>query len=188
MDQLHQTDHGSRNMTAANVPWFCVRAQPKHEHIAAAHLRQHLGLEVFLPQIRFRRLTRKGTVWVTEALFVNYFFAQFDLNTSLRRVKHARGVDNVVHFGSYWPEIPGRIIGELRAAVGDNELRVIADAFNPGDSVVITNGALQGLEALVTRVIPGKQRVAVLLDFLGRQTHVELPDNHLLSANASVRW
>jgi hypothetical protein len=33
---------------------------------------------------------------------------------------------------------------------------------------------MHGLQALVTRVMPSKQRVAVLLDFLGRQTVVEL--------------
>jgi hypothetical protein len=33
---------------------------------------------------------------------------------------------------------------------------------------------MHGLHALVTRVMPAKQRVAVLLDFLGRQTAVEL--------------
>jgi len=168
-------------------PWFCVRAQPKHEHIAAAHLRQSLAIDVFLPKIRFKRLTRTGTAWVTEALFLNYFFARFDLATSLRRVKHARGVESVVHFGSYWPEIPEPVMMELRATVGDKELRVISETFNPGDPVVIADGALHGLQALVSKVMPGKQRVAVLLDFLGRQTTVELADNQLLAASVPYR-
>ena len=169
------------------MSWFCLRAQPKHEHIAAAHLRQSLAIDVFLPKIRFKRLTRTGTAWVTETLFLNYFFARFDLATSLRRVKHARGVESVVHFGSYWPEIPELVINDLRATVGDNELRVISETFNPGDSVVIANCALHGLHALVSKVMPGKQRVAVLLDFLGRQTNVELPESQLLAASIPYR-
>jgi len=49
--------------------WFCLRAQPKSEHIAAAHLKRMEGVKVFLPRVRFQRATRQGRVWVTEALF-----------------------------------------------------------------------------------------------------------------------
>jgi transcriptional antiterminator RfaH len=161
--------------------WFCVRTQPKHEHIAAASLRQNLELEVFLPRIRFKRLTRQGPAWVTEALFVNYLFARFDLATLLRRVKHARGVRDVVHFGDHWPKVPETAITDLRAAMGNEELQVIPQEFNPGEIVEIAGGAFHGLQAMVTRVLPAKQRVAVLLDFLGRQTSLELCAGQLIA-------
>ena len=44
------------------VAWFCLRSQPKHEHIAAGHLRQIEGVEVFNPRIRFTRPTRVGPI------------------------------------------------------------------------------------------------------------------------------
>ena len=69
-----------------------MRTLPKREHIAAAELRQHPDVEVFLPRIRFQRPTRTGPAWVTEALFLNYLFARFDLNSRLRLVQAARGV------------------------------------------------------------------------------------------------
>src|SRR5260370_42339360 len=78
---------------------FCVRTQPKHEHIAAAHLRNEGGIEVYLPRIRFKRSTRQGPVWFTEALFPNYLFARFALKAALRLVQHARGGPGVGHFG-----------------------------------------------------------------------------------------
>jgi transcriptional antiterminator RfaH len=160
--------------------WFCLRTQPKHEHIAAAHLRQRLELEVFLPRIRYKRRTRQGVAWVSEALFVSYLFARFDLEAFLRRVQHARGVRTVIHFGDRWPTIPEGTIEELRAFIGDEELRVIPDALNPGDTVEIAGGAFHGLEAVVSRVMPGKERVAILLDFLGRQTAMELSPDCLI--------
>ena len=43
-----------------------------------------------------------------------------------------------------------------------------------GDVVRISGGVLDSLEGVVTRVMPGRKRVAVLLDFLGRQTAVEV--------------
>jgi transcriptional antiterminator RfaH len=154
--------------------WFCVRSQPKHEHIAAAHLRQEPDLEVFLPRLRFKRPTRVGPAWVTEALFPSYFFARFDWLTALRKVHHARGVRNVVHFGERWPTIPDRIIAELRAHLGDEEIHQVDPDLQPGDEVQIVGGAFEGLQAVIQRVMPGRKRVAVLMEFLGQQTTVQV--------------
>jgi transcriptional antiterminator RfaH len=80
----------------------------------------------------------------------------------------------VVHFGKLWPTVPAAAIAEMRAAMGDQDLRVLDPELSPGDRVRITGGAFHGLEALVTRAMPGRERVAVLLEFLGRQTMVEV--------------
>jgi len=167
--------------------WFCIRAQPKHEHIAAGHLRKEAGLEVYLPRIRFRRATREGPVWFTEALFPGYLFARFDLAACLRQVLHARGVASVVHFGHQWPAIPDAVITELRSTIGSDEVHVVPDELRPGETVVISGGAFHDLRDLVTRVMPGRQRVAVLLDFLGRQTAVELDRDTVVREGDSRR-
>ena len=105
-------------MSEYRPAWFCVRSQPKHEHIAAAHLKGDPDLEVFLPRIRFKRATRRGPVWFTEALFPNYLFTRFDLAACLRRVCHAWGVRGVVHFGDRGPIVPEAVIEELRVSLG----------------------------------------------------------------------
>jgi transcriptional antiterminator RfaH len=155
--------------------WFCLRSQPKHEHIAAAHLKKMEGVEVFLPRVRFKRATKQGPAWVTEALFPNYLFARFDWHSSLRQVQAARGVGGVVHFGQRWPIIEASVIAELRQAFGSDDLHTIPAGLHPGDAVEIATGAMQGLRAVVTRVMPSRERVAVLLEFLGRQTTIEVP-------------
>src|SRR2546428_12975747 len=98
--------------------WFCLRAQPKHEHIAAAHLKTEPDIEVYLPRIRFKRSTRQGPVWFTEALFPNYLFARFDLAACLRKVHHARGLLGGGHFVGQWRKIPDGLTAQLRAPVG----------------------------------------------------------------------
>ena len=160
--------------------WFCLKSQPKHEHIAAAHLRQHSAVEVFLPRIRFKRAAQRGTAWVTEALFPGYLFARFDWQASLRAVQHSRGVRGVVHFGERWPAIPEASIRELQQPIGISEPRTIPEIFAPGDEVEITEGAMRGLRAVVTRVLPGRERIAVLMEFLGLQTMIELPRHFLI--------
>jgi transcriptional antiterminator RfaH len=166
--------------TAGNTAWFCLRSQPKHEHIAAAHLRTAGGVETFLPRVRFKRATRRGVVWVTEALFPNYLFARFDWRESLREVQSVHGVCGVVHFGQLWPTIPEATIEQLRREIGADELRVIPGRLEPGDEVMIVSGAMHGLHAVISRVVPARERVAVLLDFLGRQTTIELPENSVI--------
>lgn len=160
--------------------WFCLRSQPKHEHIAAAHLRRFPEINVFLPRVRFKRSTRRGAAWATEALFPGYFFARFDWRTSLRQARHATGVRGVVHFGDRWPTIPDNVIAELRGLIGENEIHTLSAELAPGDAVQIAEGTMRGLRAVVTRVMPGRERVAVLMEFLGRQTMIEVPANFLI--------
>ena len=112
--------------------WYCIRSQPKHEHIAAAHLTQEAGIEIYLPRIRFKRSTRRGPVWFTEALFPSYLFARFNLLTAARRVHNARGVRGIVHFGDQWPQIPNDIIADLRATVGADEVHVLDQELQIG--------------------------------------------------------
>jgi transcriptional antiterminator RfaH len=153
--------------------WFCVRARPKHEHIAGARLRE-AGLEVFLPRLRFKKASVRGPVWVTEALFPNYLFARFSLRASLRLVRSAAGVSQVVHFGEITPTVPDDVVNELRARLGTEELHVLPETFMPDERVQISGGVLHGLSAVITQVMPAKERVKVLLEFLGQQTVVEV--------------
>ncbi len=158
-----------------NPAWFCVHTQPKHEHIAAAHLLKDLEIEVYLPRIRFKRSTRRGPKLFTEALFPSYLFARFDITLCLRKVHHARGVCSIVHFGHQWPAIPTNVIEDLRATIGSDHVYDIHKELQRGDSILISGGAFHDLRAVVDRVMPARERVSVLLDFLGRQTTVVLP-------------
>jgi len=133
-----------------------------------------------VPRIRFKRATRRGPVWFTEALFPNYLFVRFDLAACLRRVCHARGVRGVVHFGDRWPIVPDAVIEELRISLGTDPVHVIREELQPGETVQIAGGVFHGLRAVITRVMPSRERVAVLLEFLGRQTAVELPSGTLV--------
>jgi transcriptional antiterminator RfaH len=158
----------------SNFAWFCARSQPRHEHIAARHLRQIEKVEVFNPCIHFARPTRNGPVWVTESLFPNYLFVRFDWTTCLPRVHYAPGISGVVHFGTQWPTVPQQAIEELRSNLGPQDVHVIPKEFEPGEEIKVAGGLFHGLTALITQVMPGKDRVLVLMDFLGRQSTVEI--------------
>ena len=164
----------SDTLSADGRAWFCIRSYSKRESVAAAYFRDDLGLEVFLPRIRFKRHTRKGPRWFTEALFPTYLFARFNLVDSFRQVHHGFGTRGIVHFGSHWPTIPDKLIEALRKTLGTEGPYLVPESFRPGDKVVISGGPLHQLEAIVKQVMPGARRAAVLLEFLGSQRMIEL--------------
>jgi transcriptional antiterminator RfaH len=166
------------NMTKVKNPsspsWFCVQTQSKREHIAAQWLKRHLEIEVFVPRIRFQRAEARGLIWSTEALFPNYLFAKFAPACLMQHVDCASGVRGVVRFGNQCPTVPDNVIEHLQASLGGEEVHVLDQQLQPGETVRLAGGAFHGVEAMVTRVMPARQRVTVLLEFLGRQTTLEL--------------
>ncbi|MBS0659728.1 MAG: hypothetical protein JSR82_15920 [Verrucomicrobia bacterium] len=161
-----------------NVPslprWYCLKAQPRHEQIAARRLRQMEGVEVFCPRIRFKRPRGGGQMWMTEALFPGYLFARFDLRAHGREIGWAHGLRGIVHFGDRHPPVPESVIAELRAGMGASELAEIPTRPEPGAQVTLTEGAFHGLTAVVTQYLPARERIRVLLEFMGHQMEIEL--------------
>src|ERR1700756_436481 len=145
----------------SETAWYCVQAKHKHEHIAAAHLRELRGVIVFCPRLRFRRQTRTGVVWVTEALFPGYLFANFDLGRMHRVVGYAHGVRSIVSFANRYPTIDEVTVAQLSQHVGEREIKVIDYEPLRGDNVKVAEGAFGGLGAVVTQTLPARDRVRV---------------------------
>lgn len=179
---VSQTERPSRSQPENRIlsraeqrHWYCLRAQSKREHIASHWLKLQLDLETYLPRIRFRRVEARRTVWTTEALFPNYLFARFDLGAAAHEVERVPGVIELVRFGSHCPAVPEPVIQDLRRRVAGDQVHVLHERLVPGDSVQIASGPFEGLEAVVTRVLPATERIRVLLELLGRRASMELP-------------
>jgi transcriptional antiterminator RfaH len=160
--------------------WFCLKAQPKREHLAAEGLRKQFGIVCFAPRLRSRKLTTRGAVWFVEAMFPGYFFAQFDYVSWRRAVEHAPGVRGLVQFGDRLATIDAATIEGLRRRMEANETVTIDPEIKVGQEVQIAQGPLQGLEALVTQLLPASERVRVLLEFLGRSVQMEVSKTTLI--------
>src|SRR2546426_5407978 len=107
--------------------WFCLKTQPKHEHLAASALRRQVQIPCFSPRLRFRKATRRGAVWFVEAMFPGYLFAEFVYSREHRRVEHSPGIKRVVHFGEHVATLDPRTIATLRQKTGEEEIVT----FNP---------------------------------------------------------
>jgi transcriptional antiterminator RfaH len=139
------------------------------------------GVETYCPRIRFQRSTRRGKVWFVEALFPSYFFARFDPLVSLRAVKHAQNVIRIVDFGGQLIPVPDSVISSLKEEMGHEDLRQIEAGLRVGDTVELTEGPMRGLKGIVNSIHNGAERVRILLEFLGRESLVEVPAAKLLT-------
>jgi transcriptional antiterminator RfaH len=154
--------------------WFCIRTHLKHEHIATAHLRQISGVEVFNPQLRLLRSTRRGRAWSTESLFPNYVFARFALELLLEKVTYTPAVKVVLRFGGRVPEIPATVIDGLRQGLVELSSNILTDTPVAGEEIEIASGAFAGMRAPIVCVLPSKQRARILLEVMGRSVPAEL--------------
>ena len=160
--------------------WFCLRAQPKREHIAAACLRQISDVDAFCPRLRFRKLTNRGPVWFIEAMFPGYLFARFDYAACNRRIRQGPGVSGFVQFGERLALLPEALINEIRNQTTDGDVVEINPTLKPGCAVQVARGPFQGLEAVVTRLIPARERVEILIEWMGRNLCAEACVDDLL--------
>jgi transcriptional antiterminator RfaH len=160
--------------TGESRAWYCARTHPKHEHLAARGLKQNLGLEVFHPRLRIERATRRGPVHLIEPLFPCYLFVRCVLAQHLDGIRYTYGMSGVVHFGQRIPSVADSVIDELRQCFESEEPMRAEEPLYAGAEVMIAEGSFLGARGIVVRVLPARQRVQILLDFLGQATLAEV--------------
>jgi transcriptional antiterminator RfaH len=168
--------------------WFIVRAKPKQEGYAQSNLGMR-HVPVFLPRII--ELGYDG-VEVSRRkpapLFPGYLFVRLQLPDDYYRVIWTPGVRDLVSLGSGPVPVPDGAIREIRTRCdASGVVRVAPTAWRAGDRVEIPAGPFEGLVATVVTVMPSRQRIKLLIDFLARQTCVEMPLGGLQSATALRR-
>lgn len=159
--------------------WRVIRGKPKSEHLAAQHLRAS-GFEAFCPRLRHQKKTVRGKVWYVEALFPGYLFAKFS-RLQMRHVAGTAFVSQVLSFMEDCAAVSDEIVAELRATVDEKETITVQTSIEAGEQVEIVDGPMRGQSVTVTQVLPGAQRVRVLLEILGSSREVEVSILALLS-------
>ena len=71
----------------------------------------------------------------------------------------------------------------MRETIGDGDTLVVAAAVEAASEVRVVTGPLRGLQLLVTRVIPARERIAVLLEILGMEREVEVDVESVVPVN-----
>jgi transcriptional antiterminator RfaH len=159
------TETGSR--------WYVVRTQVNAETKAASNLDRQ-GFTVYLPRYLKRRAHARRVDTVARALFPRYLFVAIDVATQRwRAIQSTLGVSHLVCRSGQPAAVEGDVIRSLKAREDDYGFIRLArrPGFSPGEKVRIVEGAFIDSLALVEGV-SDHERIAVLLDLLGRKVRV----------------
>jgi transcription elongation factor/antiterminator RfaH len=161
------------NLVDQCLRWYVIKSQPKQEVRAECNLKAW-NINTFHPKISERSINPfTGLVsYVVKPLFSRYIFAQFDFNTTYRRVCFTRGVHSVVNFGSGPVSVDDEIIKLIQSRVGEDGLVKLNNELKQGDQVMIESGPLTHLVGVFQHDIKGTDRVAILLTAISYQGRV----------------
>jgi transcriptional antiterminator RfaH len=169
-------------MTASSVRWYAVQTHPHAEARAAGHL-QRQGFAIYLPRcLRQRRHARRSET-VAAALFPRYLFVAFDLMSQpWRSIESTIGVSRLVRNGDDPAPIKDEVIAELRGREESGFVRLPPRTpFVPGETVRVIDGTFARCLGLYEG-LKDSERVAILLDILGRKVRVVLELNSVAAA------
>jgi transcriptional antiterminator RfaH len=168
--------------TPSLMNWYCIHTKPQKEKQVAEQLGTQLGFEVYFPQIRLQRTIRRIRRQMTDPLFPRYLFCRFDLSCSYRAVRYAHDVDDLVSFGPQPAVVANQLIDDLRAWANENRFTTVRPTFASGERVQISDGPMQGLQAVVLKECSDNERVAVLLSILGCDARLTIDSSQLAKA------
>ena len=159
------------------ITWCVAHTQPLKEFVAKQHLLDQ-GYEVYLPQ--FKKLCRHARKIEEKLvpLFPRYIFVGIDFASALwRNINGTRGVAYVVMGDEMTPaKVPDSIIHDLRAQEVEEGVVPLSSiaTFAKGDKVRILEGAFAD-QLAVFESMSDKDRVQLLLTFMGREIKMTLP-------------
>ena len=160
-------------MIESDPRWYVVQTHVNGEAKAASNLVRQ-GFGVYFPRYLKRRSHARKIDTVARPLFPRYLFVAIDLATQRwRSIQSTIGVSHLVSWGGSPASVNHDVVGALKQREDEGgfvrlERRV---RFSPGDTVRVLEGAFTDSLALVEG-INDRERVAILLDFLGRKVRV----------------
>jgi len=160
-------------MIGAKDPvWYAIHTHPRGELKAFNHL-QRQNYHVYLPRcaktIRHARKSER----VVRPFFPRYLFVRLNLAINgWRTIRSTVGVNDIVCFGEQPTPLPAGVIDALQAQETGGLIELAhKNAIKPGDNVVVLNGPFADQVGLCINV-SDNERVAILLDLLGRKVRV----------------
>ena len=155
--------------------WFVVQTQVNAEAKAARNLLQQ-GFDIYLPRYLKRRSHARKIERIAAPLFPRYMFVRIDIAAQRwRSIQSTFGVSHLLFNGDEPAAVRNEIVERLKEREGSDGLIQLdrRDAFAVGDKVRVLAGAFTDSLGLFEG-LADRDRVAILLDFLGRKVRVSI--------------
>jgi transcriptional antiterminator RfaH len=170
-------------MTAELQPrWFVAHTHPHAESKATTHLNRQ-GFEIYFPRYLKRRRHARRIETVAAPLFPRYLFVAIDLDAQRwRSIYSTVGVNRLVCNGDDPTPVPDGIVEALKKREDMNGFIKLDPRapFRTGDKIRVLDGAFSSCLGLFEGMAE-RERIAILLDLLGRKVRVVL-DADLVAA------
>ncbi len=150
--------------------WLALYTKPYKEG-QVRDLLQAQDIEVYLPELAVRR--QSGTK--SKPFFPRYLFARIDPDSPrLTDVRWTPGLSYIVRSGTRPVPVPAPVIEHIRRRLRQMGTLKPADRFQEGDRVRISDGPLQGIDAIFDRRLSAEGRVRVFLQLMDRLVAAEV--------------
>ena len=162
--------------------WFVAHTHPHAEGKASAHLARQ-GFEIYLPRYLKQRRHARKIETVAAPFFPRYIFVAVDLAAQRwRSIYSTVGVARLVCHGSEPTAVPDGIVEALKSREDADGFLKLADRprFRVGEKICVVGGAFASCLGLFEGMAD-RERIAILLDLLGRKVRVVL-DADLVAA------
>jgi transcriptional antiterminator RfaH len=162
--------------------WYVAHTHPYAEAKATAHLSRQ-GFDVYFPRYIKRRRHARRIETVPAPLFPRYLFVAIDLNAQRwRSIFSTVGVSRLVCNGEDPSPVPIGIVEALKSREDANGFIKLdcRPRFHVGDKIRVLDGAFTSCLGLFEGMAE-RERIAILLDLLGRKVRVVL-DADLVAA------
>jgi len=159
-------------MSVPQQRWYVVQTQPNAEKKAAAHLERQ-GFVTYLPRYLKKRRHARRTETISAPLFPRYMFVSVDVEAQRwRSIFSTVGVSRLVCTG----ETPLAVADDVIATLKQREdtsgfIKLEPRALRRGEKVRVLDGVFTDCFGLYEGM-PDRDRVAILLDLLGRKVRV----------------
>jgi transcriptional antiterminator RfaH len=168
--------------TELHPRWFVAHTQPHAEAKATSHLERQ-GFDIYFPRYLKRRRHARRIETVVAPLFPRYLFVAVDTAAQRwRSIYSTIGVARLVCNGDEPTAVPDGIVEALkcREDAGGFIKLDYRPPFRPGDKIRVLDGAFTSCLGLFESMAD-RERIAILLDLLGRKVRVVL-DADLVAA------
>jgi transcriptional antiterminator RfaH len=158
--------------------WYVVQTKPKRE-AEAFHNLCGLGFQSLFPKLLDYRTWNGRSTVITKPLFPSYLFVNLILSQHYYKVKWTKGLARFVGWGDRPAPIADEVIEIIRSRMEDLGRVKVGLDLKPGEEVRIRSGSLKDLIGIFDNKVSPRGRVRVLLQLVGSQVSVNLPETLL---------
>ena len=161
---------------AEGLAWYVVHTHSRHEAKVQSGLEAR-GLEVFLPRVTVRSRRRDRFQLLEVPLFSGYLFVYSDLSPwAYDSIIRHHGVVRILGSKGRCTPVAAETVASIQSIMESGRIFDPWPRLVPGRPVRVVAGPLSGAIGTIWRCKPGKRRLVVGVELLGRSIAVDLEE------------